>query len=483
MVEGTRYDSHGRSRPWYPYDNPHGRRRLPGGFKGAVCKIVSRSSHAYHWLIVPRISQQTEVASLLALAAVDRELRLLQPTLMPTRPPIAFLRDDARFRHQFSRTFPGWVEAEIAEIGQKLRPFAARVIREVHDGPSAVLTPPPSDFPMGDLTGRTYELAMPQVAVRRGAAEAALTGMPQDTHIRLEYERDRYLRHLDDARLRRRGKDIFRNLHQIDGIGRVTLEQTEVTGHWMRVFTELLHEVQLRGYGPEFLGRGIREGIPLPTAEAAELFRNAAGTVNAVVPPSYPYLVKYLKPEYAHDAITRGKILLNPASRYRDPSLDPARFDEELMRNIDVDMSLFPFVRDGRNTFQGGPVGRLPQALAFSRNFLVYCLSGRLRTRLFADFDVTAALIIKEPDEFLSRLIGAARLQLPGWIVHARRIEYYDPLNVSPGEVRPLFWKDFAYAYQEEVRIACTPPPDLTEVARVFLELGPLGEIADIISV
>jgi hypothetical protein len=333
---------------------------------------------------------------------------------------------------------------------------------------------------MGDPSGATFSVTAPTIQVPRPPTDE-LAAMKRHEFVRMEYERDRYLRHLDDGALRRRGNDIFRNIHQIDALGRVTLEQGETTHYWINCFTELIHEVQLRGYGPEFLGATIRDGIPLPTDAAAPQFRRAADLVARMGELQDPYLVKYTRAKYARDALVNGRIRLGPAVEYADPSLDPARFDKELIHNIDVDMSLLPFTRDGRSSFIGGPSGRLSQSFRLSTSFLVYCLSARLRARLFADFGEKAALIIRDPDAFLVRFKTACRAQLPGWTVGAQQVEYYDPLNVSPGELRPVFWKHFRYAYQEEVRLACTPPQPTTAIEPVFLELGSLEDIAHVV--
>jgi hypothetical protein len=49
-----------------------------------------------------------------------------------------------------------------------------------------------------------------------------------------------------------------------------------------------------------------------------------------------PFLVKYGLREYLEPALREGRIRVSPASRYADPSLNPAIRDNELVAELDV---------------------------------------------------------------------------------------------------------------------------------------------------
>jgi hypothetical protein len=73
------------------------------------------------------------------------------------------------------------------------------------------------------------------------------------------------------------------------------------------------------------------------------------------------------------------------------------------------------------------------------------------------------------------------RQQLPGWHATVNAVEYYDPLLVTPGEVDVLTCKHFRYAYQKEVRVAWLPPGPIQTLEPIFVELGSLSDIAEVL--
>lgn len=455
---------------------------FPPALRGGVAVIVARSHRAFRWVMASPATTASDLARLLALALLDRGVGLLEPTLMPARQPLALLRDDGKIRHRLFRSLPPWAEAEQHRLANRLTGFSGAVLDALRAGrPQDPLGLPPRDFPIRDETGRTYSLKPPDVAVDVDTFRATIGRRKHHEHVRIEYQRDRYLRHLDENRLHARANAIMRNIHQIDAEGRITLEPTEVTGYWMDRLTELAHELALRGETPHFIARALHDGIPLPTEKHASDFREYGRAIARVAVPETPYLVKYGKAAHMRAAIEKGRVRLGAASDYADPSLDAARHDHELAHEIDIDLSSFPWLRDDISSFRAGPSGRAVVRSEFPTNFLVFCASARLRARLFADFEADACLIIHDPDAFRRRLHSWAASQLPEWRPKAQRVTYYDPQWVGPGEVNLPFWKSFAYAYQEEVRFVLIPSQPVGTVQSVFAELGSLEELAKLV--
>ena len=213
-------------------------------------------------------------------------------------------------------------------------------------------------------------------------------------------------------------------------------------------------------------------GFPFPAG--SDLSKRVGGTVAEMRLPDSPLLVKYGSAKHMEDALRNGRIRLGSASSYSDPSLNPARQDNELKANSDMDTTAFAVA--GLGSIGAG--SRLKVATRITTDFYVYCMSEVLRPRLFLDFHSDACLIVSEPEEFRSRLLKAVAKQLRGHTLKHDRVMYYDPLSTSPREFRPVFWKHFRHSYQEEVRFAVTPPQRTQNLDGVFLTLGSLEDIA-----
>ncbi len=127
------------------------------------------------------------------------------------------------------------------------------------------------------------------------------------------------------------------------------------------------------------------------------------------------------------------------------------------------------------------PAGRVRFRRELESNYYVYCLAERLSTRLLYDFEADACLIIRDPAAFLARFQTAVDEQIPGWRYLAKEVEYFDPLQVQPNEVDVLTWKHFRYAYQQEMRLAWLPPKPVRELAPLYVTLGNLEDVAELI--
>ncbi len=456
--------------------------QVPIPLSAALARVSSTS--ADYFFLVGLTPGVTEASSrrLLALSLMDHQHALLQPTLMPPRPPLAVLRSDATLRQMVTRTFSPWVLREIDRIGEFLQRNSPGVLKAVTSAlngrTSTGLQRAPTDFPLQVETDTL--LALPLAELAQGVQFNNPPGPPKERHhhVRSEYERDRYLAHLPLEDVLRRGNDIVRNLHEVDPLGRVTLDAKDPRlYYWMDRFTEYIHELGLRGVDPRQSAPHLLADIPLPTD--GERWPGTIGSaVSAFALPTPPVLVRYGEVSHVRGAWERGAIRLGPASSYDDASLDPARRDDELALALDVDGTVLPFVTDGLAGWKRESP-RLSATAKLQSNFLVYCLSSSLKTRLFMDFDAKAALVIRDPDEFRRRFERAVRKACPEWRMDARAVTYYDPLNTTPGELKPPYWKHFRYAYQEEVRFVLLPPRPIGHLDPLFIQLGSLEDISD----
>jgi hypothetical protein len=453
---------------------------LPNHIHGILTRF-SGPSGAPFLMIIPNTHSANASACgrLLGLALLEAESNLLQPTLMPSRMATAFLRADGTFRHQLIRTFAPSIVEEIKRLEtillQNHQEFLVSLLQAVKGSSLKGLQPPPADCPLKFEPGSAFLFEPPPIQVDTSALNRTYGKIERHKQVRLDYERDRYMAHLTDAQLISRGNDIFRNFHQIDAKGRITFEHSDPRPfYWLDRFTEFLQECYLRDLHYETVGRGVSKDFPFP--KESSFPAQIARCVEETSLPIEPYLVRYGLADHILEAYEEGRIRFGPASSYTDASLNLARQDDELSLDIDIDPTVVPVIRLG--AIQAGR--RIQLKGNIETNFYVHCLSTRLRSRLFLDFDANACLIIRKPQEFRDRFFQATRRALPGFQTESGRVEYYDPLCVSPAELVPIFWKHFRYAYQEEVRFIAVPREPIKELEPIFITLGSLKDVADI---
>jgi hypothetical protein len=308
---------------------------------------------------------------------------------------------------------------------------------------------------------------------------------PRHYVVQSDYDRDRFMAHLDRRALDERAKHIFGAMYRVDEEGRIGLHADAMVGRfWIDRFTEVIREYALRRIPTEDFGAVMATEESLAQGRRAR-FESLGRVAKRFTPPAGRYFVKFLLQEHAHEMIATGRIRVAPADSFSDPSLNQARRDVELKHQVDADVSLLPFAPEGHTpSFMGNPLsGRARVTAQADSNFYVYCVSGGFLPRLFNDFNCTSAVVIRDPVAFYERFQRASLSRLPGWRFRAEPVEYYDPLCVSPTEIRIPFSKYFGYAYQQEVRSVIEPVAPVQNLPVLFLELGPLGDIAEVLSV
>jgi hypothetical protein len=302
---------------------------------------------------------------------------------------------------------------------------------------------------------------------------------------RQQYRSRRYMQHLGHEEVRQRARDVFLNLIVITEEAKIGLPPINPEStYWMELWTHVLEEFVLR-FGPYpqgFEDGFIREGaIPLPSDPRAE---KAAAIVSRRAATQGAYVVKYGQLKYLREAYEVGRLRIAPASTYADPSLNPAIRDNELELDIQPPPAEWRLeVFDPKTGARKGAItptrGRI--TTGSRSNYYVYCLSSLFAPRLFLDFNADACLLITRPHEFLDTIVTQCERRLPGFTGLAKAIRYIDPLNTTVGDVDVFLCKHFRFAYQKEVRCVWLPPDVRDELQPVFLELGPLSSIAELI--
>jgi hypothetical protein len=299
---------------------------------------------------------------------------------------------------------------------------------------------------------------------------------------RQEYRQDRYLEHLTLDALEQRVRDIFTNVSVLSDDGKLSLPPVEKgTGYWMQLFTHVLDELALRG---RWVRPGFLKNCPMPIPTWPEIPRAARAVSGRRFKPG-KFLFKFGKQEHLKRTLENGLIRLAPASSYSDPSLNYAIQDDELRFTLQMPAKDTWIQRVDEQTLK--PVGdriKVLRNISFTRtvptDYYVYCLSALFPFRAFDDFQADACLVIKQPKQFIERVLLAGFAKLPNWFARVDAVDYLDPLRTKPEDVRAFFAKHFRYSYQKELRIIWVPESRQPNLKPIFIETGALHEIAEL---
>jgi hypothetical protein len=296
---------------------------------------------------------------------------------------------------------------------------------------------------------------------------------------REQYHQDAYLEILDSAALGQRTTDVIDNQFLINDESKVAFHPVGPEGeYWMIAWTHLLEEWNSRG--------GIPLGLAPPIVPKLDWrgLSDAARSFNESRKLHPNVLVRYGEARFMRALFERGEVLVKPASKYDDASLNPAIRDDELSLDIYVRSPLFGLAHDrhGSALRPAAPIfGRIIRTLRAPTNYYVYCMAAERRTRLFADFGYDAAVIIHRPKVFIRRLGAAISEHLGGWNWFATPIEYIDPLRPSANELDIVRCKHFRYAYQREYRLVWLPPQPQSQLSQFSLSIGSLADCASLL--
>jgi len=453
--------------------------------RGMVGKFSTETKEV--WLLTaPPSAQPFTIARLLGVLILSERESVMPIQEMPSSPPSATLLANGEMIQGRGKRMAPWILTEIDRIANKLTQDYAAYIEHVENALNdriGLFTKVPADFPLSDPTG------LGRIGPRPPMIDAVVSESSENRRsqkwyaiVADEYRRNRYLEHLPKEQLMRRIEDVISNLHVVDSRGRIAMKATNSSPlYWLSRFQECITEMQLR-YGPYPAGftKGFLDPKRLPGSLRKEQLQRFGANLDkpALLGDS---LVKYGKRLFLNEVIAAGRIRIMPASLYNDPSLNAAVRDDELAAEISFD-STFLGIFGGRETFrkQHEHDARQIYRRRVDTNYYVYCMSTLTSNRLLVDFEADALIVVREPQTFLERLDSAVQRQIPSWQSRVGHVNYYDPLQVTPEEVDPVMGKNFRYAYQHEFRIAWFPPSTITSLEPIDVELGPLGDIADI---
>jgi|ERR1051325_1716892 hypothetical protein len=294
---------------------------------------------------------------------------------------------------------------------------------------------------------------------------------------RLEYQEDPYLEVLETSELKDRFLAVMDNgLFVTDELKIGMLSIAAGGGYWLASSTHLFEEFGKRGGIPGGFDQRSVPNLEWPGLSTAVRIFNDSKAKYSVA------LVRLGEAKYLREAFETGRIYIQPASTYADPSLNRAVRDDELQLKIYRKSSVFTRLYDeyGKALRPSGPKhGRRVETLRAPTNYFVYCMSIERSVRLFGDFKYDACLIIHQPIMFVRRL-GAAGLRTLGgsWSWFAGPIEYIDPLRPPNSHLNLVHCKDFKFAYQAEYRLVWLPPQPSFALEPFFAEMGNIKDVA-----
>jgi hypothetical protein len=250
---------------------------------------------------------------------------------------------------------------------------------------------------------------------------------------------------------------------------------------WQEKIAGCLEELSLRNLA---LPDDFLKGANLP--RLSWLPQDRPSLANSARPGQAAVLIKYGSAQFLIPAFEKGKWRIAPASKYDDESLTLGQRDVELIRELRSPPSRavieVPDRQTGQTIQKIRPIGNLVTTMSIQTNYYVQCLSHAYSPRLFSDFSANACLLVNDIGEFARRMLAATRSVLPGWRGRFRSVTYFDPYNPTQGIEDIIFFsKHFRYCYQQECRFVWIPDKAVNNLRDVFVEIGSMSDISELI--
>lgn len=299
----------------------------------------------------------------------------------------------------------------------------------------------------------------------------------QKQEWREKYLSNRYLVHYSLSELERRLEDILLNLLVFSEDGSPFFDQSNQMGGLVERFIHLDEEMCQKG-------NSISSNLlndPSIYLDKYPSILCAIKAWNDRKPIMGNYLVKFAKRKYLHQIKDIGKIRVNPASSYNDPSLNKAVQDRELSQTI--------ILPQGTKLKKKMPLGEYEEIKgiqnmsvtnSYPTDFYVYCMAKVFQYRLFDDFDADACLLIYDLEIFLDKFLNCLKTHYSDWLLESGEIRYYDPFFPNNSSSIP-FNKHFRFWYQCEFRIVLIPKSPVEKLEPVDLEIGSLDNCCELI--
>lgn len=177
-------------------------------------------------------------------------------------------------------------------------------------------------------------------------------------------------------------------------------------------------------------------------------------------------IFRFSAKKYNESLLHKGQLRFAPSLAYKDGALLPAQFDNENQVHVS----------------NGG-------YYELDAEFWVCSLSCIYELRMYAEFEADSCIVIRDVSEFEKRVVKSVydyNAESPDDVIAQANfspVVYYDPCKLidveTPNEIH--FLKHFRYAYQREFRAILAPKKNRPSTP-VFLNLGPLTDIAELVS-
>lgn len=283
-----------------------------------------------------------------------------------------------------------------------------------------------------------------------------------------QYEIYRYLKNISDESLIKRYEDLCRNFIIFNDRcrGIIPINSFQSSWYWCRKEHQTRYEFFLRELS--------LPNPPVPRAEIKKPYSNEK-------PFSYDILYRYGYNKPITYFFELGRTKIKPASAYKEGiSSDPRTDDEKNKERWFVgDYSKITT----KNREEIKIIGDVKASIS-ACDYYVLCLSHDFEPLIFEQFGYDSCLIIKNPEQFASRLEHEFNKHVHGWYFHHNPIQYFDPFEHVKNEYfSPTMSKDFSFAYQMEYRFLLDPlkpAEEINSLSEFEIELGPLKDICEL---
>jgi hypothetical protein len=315
--------------------------------------------------------------------------------------------------------------------------------------------------------------------------------LPRSDVWRRQYDADRYARHLSQAELNQRIRDVVLNLLSLtaEGIGINPMEvlpgvvSNESTA-WMEKWTHILEEMKLR-YGPYPAGftRDILHKEPLPDF-VSELAKKAAKRLASIGSKPRDVFIKFGKRKYMERLYESGELRIQPATYFAETSHNEAIQDDELRLTLSFALSrddLLALVVNPKDVPPAVPEHRANVKYEWPSDYWLYCVSSSVKARLFVDYNADSCVIIRDRGRFIEMLSNAVRHGLSSAAMDNGPVVYVDPLLPTTDKLFMPRVKHFKYTYQDEYRFCWLPTTRISKLTHMDVQIGSLRDFADFV--
>jgi hypothetical protein len=299
-----------------------------------------------------------------------------------------------------------------------------------------------------------------------------------------EYCRDPYLTLASEEYLSSRFTDQFHNNMRLTAKGQIAprVDFSQDDGLFGPLFAHIWLEYQYRGGTPENViteaNKQIEKYFENGRPTGVNLFREYPETIENSI-------VKFGKRGHLERMLSRGEVRISPADYYSSGSLLKAMTDLETQREFHIPS--FREFLDGQTHVKFKNLDAKIED-GFIRfvvecpKYLLWCACLDIDRRMPDDFGADAALIIRQPKEFIDRITAKVRKSWPSAKIWSGPVKYYDPCSFFDLKKRPETIKHFSFAYQREWRFCVFPKEHEIPESPVLIELGELSDIAELVT-